>query len=260
MGKQIKAVFFDIDGTFYDHKTNQIIPSSIEACKMLQQNGIKVVLCSGRPKAMADDLHVFDYLDWDGYIGNSGGCVYDDKFNVIYQDFYTKEQVTKIFEIAEKNDVVLFSFGEHEFVWNRYNSAVEGIIDYFHVKKPPIRRWNNEDLSCLTIMEEDGASLHLFEEVEGVFMQRVTPYNFEIYKDNVHKAIGIQQLMNHWGFEENAFVGFGDSDNDVEMLTLAEIGVTMGNGTDKAKEAADIICGASDSNGIYDTLKNLKLI
>lgn len=48
-----KAVFFDIDGTFYDHVTNQILPSSIQAVKELKEKGYKVALCSGRPLRMA---------------------------------------------------------------------------------------------------------------------------------------------------------------------------------------------------------------
>ena len=46
----VKAVFLDIDGTWYDHKTNQIFKENIEAVKKLQEKGIKVALCSGRPK------------------------------------------------------------------------------------------------------------------------------------------------------------------------------------------------------------------
>ena len=45
----IKAVFFDIDGTFYDHTTNRVLPSTKEAVRKLKEQGIKVALCSGRP-------------------------------------------------------------------------------------------------------------------------------------------------------------------------------------------------------------------
>lgn len=38
----VKAVFLDIDGTWYDHKTNQIFKENIEAVKKLQEKGIKV--------------------------------------------------------------------------------------------------------------------------------------------------------------------------------------------------------------------------
>ena len=43
----IKAVFFDIDGTFYDHTTNRVLPSTKEAVRKLKEQGIKIALCSG---------------------------------------------------------------------------------------------------------------------------------------------------------------------------------------------------------------------
>ena len=56
----IKAVFFDIDGTFYDHTTNRVLPSTKEAVRKLKEQGIKVALCSGRPLQLAAELPVFD--------------------------------------------------------------------------------------------------------------------------------------------------------------------------------------------------------
>ena len=37
----IKAVFFDIDGTFYDHTTNRVLPSTKEAVRKLKEQGIR---------------------------------------------------------------------------------------------------------------------------------------------------------------------------------------------------------------------------
>ena len=56
----IKAVFFDIDGTFYDHTTNRVLPSTKEAVRKLKEQGIKIALCSGRPLQLAAELPVFD--------------------------------------------------------------------------------------------------------------------------------------------------------------------------------------------------------
>ena len=45
MGKlhqKIKAIFLDIDGTFFDHVTNQILPSSMEAIQKAKENGYKL--------------------------------------------------------------------------------------------------------------------------------------------------------------------------------------------------------------------------
>ena len=35
----IQAVFFDIDGTYFDHTTNKVLPESIKAVKALKENG-----------------------------------------------------------------------------------------------------------------------------------------------------------------------------------------------------------------------------
>ena len=46
--EHIKAVFFDIDGTYYDQITHRIPDSNIQAVKALQQQGYKVALASAR--------------------------------------------------------------------------------------------------------------------------------------------------------------------------------------------------------------------
>ena len=78
-----KAVFFDIDGTFYDHVTNQILPSSIQAVKELKEKGYKVALCSGRPLRMAKELPLFENISWDGFVGSAGNVVYDENLNIL---------------------------------------------------------------------------------------------------------------------------------------------------------------------------------
>ena len=55
---KINAVFFDIDGTFFDHVSGTVLPETLKAVELLQMNGYKVCLCSGRAKEMAEQLGV----------------------------------------------------------------------------------------------------------------------------------------------------------------------------------------------------------
>ena len=41
---EIKAVFFDIDGTFFDHHSNQVLPETMDAIRHLKANGYKLAL------------------------------------------------------------------------------------------------------------------------------------------------------------------------------------------------------------------------
>ena len=45
----IKAAFFDIDWTLYDHASQRWIASGLEAIKKLKEKGVKVFVASARP-------------------------------------------------------------------------------------------------------------------------------------------------------------------------------------------------------------------
>lgn len=44
----IKTIFFDVDGTLVSHKTDSVPKSTRKALKLLRENGIKLVLATGR--------------------------------------------------------------------------------------------------------------------------------------------------------------------------------------------------------------------
>ncbi|MDD3049266.1 MAG: HAD family hydrolase [Bacilli bacterium] len=260
MNDKIKAVFLDIDGTFYDHDSNRVLPETIAACKQLQQNGYKVALCSGRPKEMAEELHVFDLLDWDGYIGTTGAVTMNDKYEIIHEDTYTEEQIQALFSIAEKNNICLISFGKYEFMTQPVNALSEQLIAEFHLKRPEVRKWNNEKLSAVSALIEKKGNNELFDKIDGIIYTSSTRYCIDFVKENVNKATGIDYMMKYWGFNNNEYIAFGDSENDMEMIRQATIGVAMENGHEKLKVNADIVCGPSYEASIAKTLKDLNLI
>ncbi|NBK98411.1 MAG: HAD family hydrolase [Erysipelotrichia bacterium] len=259
MNRKIKALFLDIDGTFYDHDSNRVLPETIEACKQTQKRGIKVALCSGRPKEMAEDLHVFDLLDWNGYIGATGGVVMNEKYEIIYTDSYTHKQMEALFKIAKEHDVCLISFGKYEFMTKEVDALSKQLIQEFHLKTPVVRTWQQENLTSISALINK-EQVHLFAGIEGLKHTSSTKYCVDFIKANVNKANGIKQLMKYWGFNNDEYIAFGDSENDIEMLKQAHIGVAMENGEETLKRSADIVCGPSYETSIADTLKQLKLI
>ena len=45
---KVKIVFFDFDWTLFDHRTYEIKPSALKAINLLKDNGIKIVINTGR--------------------------------------------------------------------------------------------------------------------------------------------------------------------------------------------------------------------
>ena len=74
------------------------------------------------------------------------------------------------------------------------------------------------------------------------------------------KSKGIKQFVEANGLKIEETMAFGDGDNDADMLEYVGIGVAMGNGTQKAKAAADYITDSIDDNGIENALRHFHII
>ena len=66
----------------------------------------------------------------------------------------------------------------------------------------------------------------------------------------VTKGNGLRQLSLLLGIELAEVIAIGDNLNDLEMLTVAGLGVAMGNGTPEVKEQANYITTSVDEEGV----------
>ena len=252
----IQAVFFDIDGTFYDHVTNSVLASTKEAVRKLQEQGYKVALCSGRPLQLAAELPVFDEFCWDGFIGGSGISVYDEKQRLIWENAFSREQLTKLFAIAQKHELPLYVNGEKNFLTKPLPAEKEFILDLFHLGIPEIRAWNNERVDVLSIFEGKAYDYSMFAHVDNIRLQPSCDYIMDILKKDTNKASGIAQLMRYWQLEDGAYMAFGDSMNDYEIVREAGIGIAMGNSVEELKAVADYVADDIDRDGVWKACRH----
>ena len=68
-----QAVFFDIDGTMWEH-TNFIPQSTIEGIHKLRKNGVHAFLCTGRSRAYVKNPELLN-IGFDGIISGCGTMI-----------------------------------------------------------------------------------------------------------------------------------------------------------------------------------------
>ena len=68
------------------------------------------------------------------------------------------------------------------------------------------------------------------------------------------KESAIRILCRRCGIAAESLMGFGDDVPDIGMLELCGVGVAMGNAREAVKEAADVVIGTNDADGIADYL------
>ncbi|VTY16347.1 Cof-type HAD-IIB family hydrolase [Streptococcus anginosus] len=78
----------------------------------------------------------------------------------------------------------------------------------------------------------------------------------DILQKGIHKAWGLEQLMQKWEIQEQEIMAFGDSENDIEMLQLAGISYAMENADPKTKAVANYLAPANTEAGVLKILEN----
>ena len=67
-------------------------------------------------------------------------------------------------------------------------------------------------------------------------------------------------LLEKLNIKPEEMIAFGDSENDIDMIQLAGLGISMGNGTPECKAAADYVTDSIDQDGIWKALKHFNII
>ena len=264
----IKLIAFDVDGTFVgdDHLT--INEKNIEAMKKAHEQGIKVVMSTGRTQAISQK-------EIDGVI------VVDGKTNeVIKGNYISKEAGKKILKILVDHNAVFQIYAGQEAYVNKYSYDnflnSEGLPEVFLVEyrkrmkltedlqevvdNIPIEKFNVDYVDTKIVPE----IMNALSEIPNLVYTAGFVGNIEITGMGADKGNGLAWLSDKLGIKAEEVMAFGDSGNDVTMLKWAGESYALVNGNEKAKSAAKHITKSDNNAGgvgeiIFENLtKNVK--
>ena len=121
----IKAAFFDIDGTLTSFVTHVIPQSSIDALHELQDRGVKVFICSGRaPSHMTVVLDMMP-VHFDGIIALNGQYCFDDH-GLLEKESLLPEDIVTITRWLDEHPDVVANYCEKDYVYfNQITDAMQ---------------------------------------------------------------------------------------------------------------------------------------
>ena len=82
----------------------------------------------------------------------------------------------------------------------------------------------------------------------------------DVLTQGISKAATILQVAEDLDIQQEDIICFGDGMNDREMLSMAGVGVAMGNANAEVQKHADLVTQDHNSDGIYHALNKLGLI
>lgn len=78
--------------------------------------------------------------------------------------------------------------------------------------------------------------------------------SLEVTPQGISKGSGLADLCAALGVPIEEAIGVGDAFNDVPMLETAGLGIAMGNANEAALQAADVVVGDNDHDGIAEVI------
>ena len=267
-----KLIFLDIDGTLLPPGEMLIPQSTVEALHKAHANGHKLFLCTGRNLRMTQPL--LDY-GFDGAVCSAGGYVFcGDKVLV---DLPMEPQLAQGVRSAMERHGVECTLEARDATYGSLKMIERW--SFTHRDAGPLNseaaRWRKamqDGMSLTPLSRYDGQPiykivyiaehLHDLDEAKRLYQDQFVfcesnldtmddgMVNGELINRKFDKGTGIRAICRHLGHPKEDTIGFGDSDNDLQMTQAAGISVCMGNGSERLKQLCDRIAPTVYEDGL----------
>lgn len=252
----IRALFFDIDGTLVSFATHRVPASAEESILRAQKAGVRAFVATGRMLSM---LGVVEHMPFDGYIAYNGACCTDAAGREIYCRPFPKEELERLLHRLGESPFPVAFMGRDEMTVNCQDEKVLALARQIAVEPPRVedpRITIQRDVFqlCIYVDPEEERRI-LAETLPLCASSRWNPGFADVNLRGDTKQSGMDHLLTHYGIPLAATMAFGDGGNDIPMLRHAAVGVAMGNAGGEVKRAADYVTADVDDDGVISALR-----
>ena len=256
-----KLIVLDLDGTLTNSK-KIITPRNREILIRVQEQGVRLVLASGRPTygivPLANELRMNEF---GGFIlsYNGGEIINWETQEMIYENVLPNDVVPVLYECARSHQLSILTYDGAEIVTE--NSQDPYVQKEAFLNKMAVRETNDflTDITlpvakCLIVGDADKLiplEAELCLRLQGrINVFRSEPYFLELVPQGIDKALSLAVLLKEIGVERKEMIAIGDGYNDLSMIKFAGLGIAMGNAQEPVKKAADYITLSNEEDGV----------
>lgn len=254
------VAFFDVDGTLTSRDFNDGMhitptPRVCEAIRAFAAAGNVPVISTGRGmQGIADLLD----LPFSGFVTLDGThVIYDGK--VIYSRPIPDDVFRQTVDEVRRTGMDVLLEGP-------YGACVIATGEYAEELKLPQLEDYVRDGGRTVFSKVDFADPALEGFRKSDYLQE--RYEYMNVGDGFHelimpgegKGVGARALLAELPFEPSRVFVFGDSENDLSILEVADVAVVMGNARDVVKKRADYVTDHVNDDGVATALEHFGLI
>lgn len=258
-----KLIAIDIDDTLLTSKKT-ITDRNKAAIKRALDQGIKIVLCSGRThNAMTEYTDELGITGSDQYmITNGGGIIENMAGDIIAEELMSNDFYREFVDFVHEHDL---QYNVVDNQGNTYTShrdwiSASTIIQAFendnglYLREPSQMPADFQIVKAIingTKEEIDNISETVHQHYDKDYFVVRTGVGFlEIFSQHVNKGAAVKTLAQKLGIDLSQVITLGDRENDIPMLEIAGKGIAMDNALPTVKEVADEVTADNDHSGV----------
>lgn len=257
----IKLIAIDIDATLINDN-REITIATKEALTKAHQQGVKIVLCTGRPMtgvhAYLEELGL-NSQDDEYVISFNGGLAQTTNGKILVNYTIDFDDYVDWLAFCTKSNVKS-QIETRDFIYTTNRDVSPWTIHESDLVSMPVRVRSVDEMMDVVIAK--GMMLGDKEEldrVEKVFPEdlakrftivRSEDFYLEITNNKASKGSTLKVLSEELGIKPEEVMALGNAGNDNSMIEFAGIGVAMGNAVKGTKAIADVITDTNNNDGV----------
>ncbi|WP_187986712.1 Cof-type HAD-IIB family hydrolase [Listeria marthii] len=273
-----QAIILDIDGTLLNDE-KKISTETKKALITAQQNGVKLILASGRPTT---GMHLYaEQLEMEKYHGllvsyNGAKVVDCQTKEELFNQALTVAEGKAVLEHMKNFEVkVMIDKDDYMYVNDVFDCYVPykgeeiNIIQY-ESRGGNFKLCEKDDLAAfldyrISKILTAGDPAYMQENYQAMMAPFKDSLNcvftadfyFEFTAQGIDKAKALDTVLTPMGISPENIIAFGDGHNDITMVEYAGTGIAMSNAVPELKAAASSITLSNNEDGIVHMLNSL---
>jgi len=216
----IKAVALDVDGTITDKKRKGCI-NAIETIHKIENIGIPVIITTGNVLCFTKALSIF-LATTGGLVAENGGVI-------------ESKGIKKV-------------LGNFEICKEAYN---------YLKAKLPVEKSQNSNLRVSEIALTRKIPVNNIKETLKEFNVKIYDSKFAIHitDPSINKGSSLIKVAADIGVKPKQILAIGDSENDLEFLSVAGTKIAVSNADKELKNIADYVTKQAHGNGVKEAIE-----
>lgn len=256
---EVKAAFFDADGTLISPSTNHRIPESTQvAISELRKEGVKCFLATGRPPYQCDEIPIDNF---EGFILFNGQLVLT-RDEILFSECLDRDDVATVVQQVHEGKYHCLFMERGRCYIDGHDGLVRSAEEFAGLtyEEGNIDQALHNDIYQLNVFLGPGETGVLTEATNSFKVTRWSPNFVDVFPRHGGKARAVRRVLDIYDISPEEAIAFGDGGNDLEMFGTVGTSIAMGNGNPEVREQADYVTDDIAHDGIYNACFRLGLV